>query len=183
MSSITDKVWITGRIRMVTEARLRRRAHLWNFLIVWYTVGLTCLSVYQLISENDASRNLASTVLSILVLSLTIFIPTLGFERKADQFRECYLRLQRLLDNTIDAVHLSNEYHDILERFPNHPSRDWHSLLVTSKMAERPIENDGNTVPVPCQMIVKHYAWNTAEGISWMAAFSIPFALYLWLLR
>ena len=183
MSALRDKVWITGRTRMLAEARLRRQGALWNLLIVWYSVALTCLSVYQLIAENDAQRNLAATILSILVLSLSIYIPTLGFEQKADQYRSCYLRLQRLLDSTSENDPIATKYHDILDHFPNHPTKDWLSLLVSSERDGNPIHSGGKVVPITGEMRISHYLRNFSVFTCWIAAFFVPVALYLWLLR
>ena len=127
MSNISDKISITGRTRMGSEARLRRQANLWNLLVVWYTVSLSCLSVYQLVAESSNNRNVVATIMAIIVMSLSIYIPTLGFERQADQFRACYLHLQRLSDTIDDTTQLSSQYHEILEHFPNHPSLTYFS--------------------------------------------------------
>ena len=183
MSNISDKIWITGRTRMGSEARLRRQATLWNLLIVWYTVALSCLSVYQLVAEPNSNRNVVSTIMAIIVMSLSIFIPTLGFERKADQFRACYLRLQRLSDTVNDPATLCVQYHEILENFPNHPTHDWIALLVSSKMQGTPIENNGTEIPVTNCMIIKRYIWNFSQGAVWFIAFLVPLGLYTWLIR
>jgi hypothetical protein len=174
MPNIADKAWLTGRTRMVTEARLIRQGRLWNLLIIWYSVGLTCLTVFQLYNEPDESISLVAAILAVSVLSLSIYIPTLGFERQAELFRRCYLRLQRLVDETTDNAELTKQYHEILAEFPNHPTRDWSAFLIASQLAGNPPTNDGNEIPIPWPLWLKHYSKVIFETILWIAAFAAP---------
>jgi hypothetical protein len=141
-----DRVWFTAHIRMRTERRLRLMSRILNCLTVWYSTVLTCLTVYQLIASNNPVRDVASAALAIVLLALSIFVPSLNLEQQADRFRECYLKLQRLLDTVTDDTILNISYYDILDAYPNHPPMDYTDFIVSSKLAGQNLTTSGKPV-------------------------------------
>lgn len=143
MSPLRDRVWLTARIRMRSEARLRSFSRFLNFSIFWYSTALTILTVYQLIAPKDQFRDITSAALAILVFGLSIFIPTLNLEKDAERFRECYLKLQRILDIFEDEKELKKEYYETLDAYPNHPEKDYVDFVVSSKIYGQELEHEG----------------------------------------
>lgn len=173
-----DKVWLTAHVRMVAESQLRVSHHLWNILIIWYSTCLTCLTIYHLVTTQESNAELMAAILSVMVLSLSIYIPTLGLKQKADTFRSCYLKLQRALDTITDEAELAIAYHDILGDFPNHDDGHWIALIVQYDRRGEPLESDGERIPVTCGTKLGHYFERTRYGTVWFAGFGAPLLIY-----
>lgn len=160
--NIRDKIWFTAHIRMRSEARLRSNSTRLNILIFWFSTALTCLTVYQLTAPKSVNRDVISAVLAICVFGLSIFIPTFGLERQADKYRECYLKLQRLLETESDDVKITPLYHDILEAYPNHPSHDYVDFVVDSYLRNQNLRSGGDPV-TPSWAMIAGYCYRTVS--------------------
>lgn len=161
---------------MITEAHLLRSARLWDLLIIWYSTWLTCLTVSQLVFQPSKANALISAVLAIVVLVLSVYVPTLGLKQRAELFRSCYLKLQRLLDEEIDDDHLTTKYHDVLSEYPNHSRCDWISHLVSAHKDGQPLTTGGKMIPVSKKAKRSLFWMNTFSTMAWIAAFLAPLA-------
>lgn len=130
---IRDKAWITAHARMRAEERLRKLSSWLNFLTAWYSTMLVVISVYSLVSDKDINRDAIIVGLSVAVLSLSLFVPSLKLGHSADQHRDCYLKLQKVLDTTKNSGAFIRSYHEVLESFPNHSPKDYRSLVIESE--------------------------------------------------
>lgn len=162
---LRDRIWLTAHIRMKTERRLRSTSRTLNYITVWYSTILTCLSVYQLVAEKQVFRDVASAVLAIAVLALSIFVPSLNLDQQADRFRECYLKLQRLLDTIADDDALTTAYHDVLDAYPNHPPRDYTDFVLASHLANQRLTSAGNPI-VPTIPMQIGYWFRQVRGVA-----------------
>jgi hypothetical protein len=175
---LRDRIWITAHVRMRTERRLRSVSKTLNFVTVWYSTILTCLTVYQLVAEKDMLRDVASAALAIAVLALSIFIPSLNLDQQADRFRECYLKLQRLLDTVSDEDMLKSQYFDVLDAYPNHPPTDHIDFVVASDRSGKEVTNAGETVKITRSMKADYW-FRKVRGISFaLAGYAAPALLY-----
>lgn len=70
----------------------------------------------------------------------------LGLNILADKYRECCLKLQKLLDNPCD--NLSQKYSEALDFFPNHTPNDYVDFVIRHTWIETKILTDhlGNPV-------------------------------------
>lgn len=162
---LRDRIWLTAHIRMKTERRLRSTSRTLNYITVWYSTILTCLSVYQLVAEKQVFRDVASAMLAIAVLTLSIFVPSLNLDQQADRFRECYLKLQRLLDTISDYDALKTAYHDVLEAYPNHASRDYTDFVLASHLAKQELTSCGKPI-VPTITMHVGYWFRQVRGVT-----------------
>lgn len=175
---IRDRVWLTAHVRMRTEARLRRQSRFLNFLIFWFSTALTCLTVYQLTAVKSPVRDMTSAALAIVVLALSIFVPSLNLDQQADKFRECYLKLQRLLDYTKDNDILLSSYYDVLEAYPNHPANDYIDFVVISKFNNQTLTSSEKTILPTKTMCASHWLRRIASFLAAAAAMLAPGLLY-----
>lgn len=175
---LRDRIWITAHIRMKTERRLRSISKTLNFVTVWYSTILTCLTVYQLVASKDAFRDVASAALAIAVLTLSVFVPSLNLDQQADRFRECYLKLQRLLDTVTDNDALKTAYYDVLDAYPNHPPTDRTDFIVASKMSGQEITSSGKPVEATNSMFVGYWYRQGRAATFVAGGFLAPALLY-----
>lgn len=150
---------------MKTERRLRSTSRTLNYITVWYSTILTCLSVYQLVADKQVFRDVASAMLAIAVLAMSIFVPSLNLDQQADRFRECYLKLQRLLDTISDDDALTTAYYDVLDAYPNHPPRDYADLVVASHLAGQQLTSASKPI-VPTKPMKTGYWFRQFRGVA-----------------
>lgn len=155
--NLRDRVWLTAHVRMGSERRLRLTSRILNYLTVWYSTVLTCLTVYQLIASKNPVRDVTSAALAVVLLALSIFIPSLSLDQQADRFRECYLKLQRLLDTVSEDTILKVSYYDILDAYPNHPPKDYTDFVVASRIKNQELTTSGNLVLPTNSMYVSYW--------------------------
>lgn len=172
-----EKIWLTAHTRMVTEARHLRSAKLWDLLVIWYSTAMVIASVIALKETSGSNTSYLLVSLSIGVLALSIYVPTLGHKVDADKHRSCYLRLQELLDTAEDGD-LAKEYHSILAEYPNHKKRDWIALLVTSKLEGTPLKVREKEVNVKCWHHCVLTLYRSFDVIFWTALFLAPLAIF-----
>lgn len=175
-----DKIWLTAHTRMVTEARHRRNAKLWDAIVVWYSTTMVIASVMSLRASQETEASYLLVSISIGVLALTIFVPTLGHKVDADRHRSCYLSLQELLD-TGDPNTIAKDYHSILAEYPNHQDRDWVSYLVTSKFGGNILHSNNRPIPIKFWHYLAFFAQNICDTIFWIVLFFAPLLVFKFL--
>lgn len=121
---------------------------------------------------------MASAVLAIALLALSIFVPSLNLDQQADRFRECYLKLQRLLDTISDEVVLVSAYYDVLDAYPNHPPRHYQDLLAASYLSKQALTSGGTSIPVTTMMLFAYYFRQFRSAAFSGAGYAAPSLLY-----
>lgn len=172
-----DKIWLTAHTRMVTEARHLWSAKLWDLLVIWYSTAMVIASVIALKETSGSNSSYLLVSLSIGVLALSIYVPTLGHKVNADKHRSCYLRLQELLDTAKDGD-LAKEYHSILAEYPNHKKRDWFALLVTAKFEGTPLKVRDKEISVECWHHLVLTMHRVFDVIFWTTLFLAPLVIF-----
>lgn len=175
---LRDRIWITAHIRMKTERRLRVTAKALNVLTVWYSTILACLTVYQLVAPKAVFRDVACAVLAVAVLALSIFVPSLNLDQQADRFRECYLKLQRLLDTLADDEALKTPYYDVLDAYPNHPPGDRTDFVVSSHLAGQKLTSAGEPIETTLTMLASYWSRQAFRLVCAGVAYLAPGLLY-----
>lgn len=175
---LRDRIWITSRVRMKSESRLRQANRYWTFVTFWYSTVLTCLTVYQLVAEKDPARDIISATLAILLLALSIYLPSLNLEQQADRYRECYLKLQSLRDTVKDDKALTREYYEVLQSYPNHPSSDYDDFVVSALLAGQSVFNGESEVKPTFSMHVGFWLRKAVRASSGVLIILAPILLY-----
>lgn len=172
-----EKIWLTAHTRMVTEARHRRNAKLWDLIVIWYSTAMVIASVMSLQTTEGSETSYLLVSLSIGVLAMSIFVPTLGHKVDADKHRSCYLSLQELLD-TADNGALSKEYHSILAEYPNHQDRDWISYLVTSRLGGTKLMSEKGEIEANNWHFLSFFFYCLFDLIFWIVLFFAPLLVF-----
>jgi len=140
-----DRVWVTKKVRMESEARLNRNNYLSMFLINYYTFIVLALSIGTLLSENN-NMALFTVIAAVALFGVSLFISYVRFRERALDYKESYIKLNEL-EADIKQVILKNQeftesqlvdklhscelkYSDILAKTENHASIDYQKVVV-----------------------------------------------------
>lgn len=158
---VRDKIWRTAKSRMRAEVRYRRYHLAAHFFISYYSLLVIIASIFASeLTELASVTDKIVIALSVVVFSLSLVIYGFRFSETADKHRECYLRLQRILDDSTIAD-LADQYHSILQHYPNHHSHDYDDLLVQQAiLLGRPLTevSTGDSVKPSLIAVVSYFA-------------------------
>lgn len=175
--------WITSKSRMYAEKRLRLYDWVAHLLLSWLSLSVIAWSVVRSSVENGALIDLYSAILSVFVFAFSVIVFGFKFGEGAAQHRECYLRLQKLLDSGVSSDEFTQQYHEILAGYGNHGSWDYESLVLSLTLfnkregQERAMQGkDGSSIVWSWVMLLKHVIF----GLIFWAACAAVFALGLY---
>jgi hypothetical protein len=175
--------WITSKSRMYAEKRLRLYDWVAHLLLSWLSLSVIAWSVVRSSVENGALIDLYSAILSVFVFAFSVIVFGFKFGEGAAQHRECYLRLQKLLDSGASSDEFTQQYHEILAGYGNHGSWDYESVVLSLTLfnkregQERALQGkDGSSIVWSWVMLLKHVIF----GLVFWAACAGVFALGLY---
>ena len=126
-----ENVWITSRIRMFSERRLRLYAMISHILLTYYSFLLIVFSIFESTLEFEISfLSEISVSLAVAVFAVSLIVWGFRFEEQASNFRHCYLRLQELYSTYSDSESDTKTYFEIIEGYPNHSDRDFEDFVI-----------------------------------------------------
>lgn len=110
---------------MVAEEKLRRYSKLANLLNVWYSFLMIVGSLAEATQTVEIRYyEVLFASASISIFASSTFLVSGMLERKASDFRECYLELQKIWNSTLSDNEKLRRYGDTLARYPNHSPKD-----------------------------------------------------------
>lgn len=131
VSNIDDKIWITSRVRMIAERKSKRNQNISYLAVTYYSLFTVVLSIFSDYYKSTYSLveeiNLAA---SVIVLVSSLVAGGFRFETRATVYRECYLKLQKLLDDDVDPKEKKERYNEVLWDYPNHSDNDYYDLII-----------------------------------------------------
>lgn len=174
MSGLRDRIWLTSKTRMTSERRCRTISYILNVAVAWYSLLLILVSINQLVAGMSLRASVVSVIFSVSVFTLSLVIPALNFSGAAEQFRSCYLNLDRLLTDEVSDGELARRYHDTLSHYPNHLEFDHDTMIVSSALRGRKLENaTGDLKPTLFQW-AKVVSVHILISIATIAVFIMP---------
>ena len=150
----SEKIYLTYKTRMTTEARLKYKAQLSNVFLTWYSFALIVFSLLDLSKRfTIINFSMISAVVSIAIFAMTLFLYGQRYTERAGQFRECYLKLQALYESEIATASKMKKYSDILALYENQSDRDFDEMVFDSwwrgqtlRNAQGPLKISKNTL-------------------------------------
>lgn len=129
--ALNNTIWITSRVRMVSERKAIKNQNLSYFVITYYSLFIVLISIFETYYR-DPYPALSQINISASVVILVASLVASGFrlESRAALFRECYLKLQKLHDQNMDLQTKKDTYRDLLFDFPNHTPTDYSDMLI-----------------------------------------------------
>jgi hypothetical protein len=175
---LRDKMWKTSKCRMRAETRYRRYHLAAHFFVSYYSLLVILASLFATeLSAFLPSPDKIIIALSIAVFSWSLVLFGFRFSETADKHRECYLRIQRLLD-TGASTDLAAEYHATIEHYPNHDSSDYNNLLVENAVFLRRPITDANTntaIRPSIGTIISYFVRSILWAFLWLLFLALPF--------
>ncbi|WP_245496867.1 SLATT domain-containing protein [Rhizobium leguminosarum] len=160
MSNVDDRIWITSRVRMIAERKAIRNQNFSYISVTYYSLFTVVLSVfskfyvqtYPLLEEINLSA-------SVVVLVASLVAGGFRFETRANIYRECYLKLQRLQSKALSVEDRLTEYLDILDIYPNHSEKDYYDLIINHTYWEGKKLKMGDNALVPTPFMWMSYTF------------------------
>lgn len=142
-----EKIYLTYKTRMTTESRLRRTGLTFHVILSWYSFCLIALATLSISGLYDASGiGIVSATCSVGVFGLSIYTYGERYSERAEQFRACYLELQRIYDSADSPNDKMNRYAEVLAQYPNQSNDDYDNMLVDAALRGQRLHNaDGPT--------------------------------------
>lgn len=149
-----NRIWMTKKMRMESEARLKRNHILSNIIINYYTFAVLAFSIWSLVLDPESYVSKYVTLMTVIssvgLFGVTLLISSLGYRERALQFKESYLKLDSLesefkhlsrsayqlsKEDVIERFHiLEKKYFDILALSDNHDPIDTKKLIIDREM-------------------------------------------------
>ena len=172
----TSRIWLTYKARINAERRLKGYGILAHLAITWYSFLLIVLGILQsrIDAASGADAGPLAIILSVLVFGLSLLFYGFRFEERAGQFRECYLKLQRLWQDEGAALEKLEAYSGILDHYPNHEQRDFDKVIFEGWQRGNQIYNSTGPIQVTRSLIVRGYTLAFAKWLIIVAAFGWP---------
>lgn len=172
-----ENIYLTSRIRMTAEVRLKRAGKLINYLITWYSFSLIALSVLDTSKVfNIPNFSVFSIAFSIAILVASLILQGERHQERAERFRECYLKLQGLYRNqSLAPESVIESYQNILDNYENHSEYDYQSTIVSAWWNGKKLNNSSGAITVSCKCAIYVVARKLLSFTLWTFFFSIPF--------
>lgn len=167
---------------MLAEARLRNYGTLSHLATLWASLNLILYSIFSDVLETYIPIfDKFIVCLSIIVFSLSIGNYVFRFFERAQSYRDCYLRLQKLFDCELPRKELAELYHNILSQFANHADRDYDDLIVrtVSLKKQTVLSSEGKPI-IPTRFTTfMFFVRHTTYYVFYICVFLLPLAPYL----
>lgn len=136
-----ERVWVTKKIRMESEARMNKNNIFSLFMVNFYTLIVLSLSIIALVINDSVIVNkitVLTLISSVALFGVSLFVSLYGFKEKAMSYKQCYLDLTKIENDCQSLLlkdqeyevkgntfnNLKKEYANILEKTDNHSSVD-----------------------------------------------------------
>jgi len=155
-SDINDTIWITSRVRMISERKALRLQHISWFVVIYYSLFSIILSIFSRYYKRyypDLDQFIIASSVIVLVAALISY--GFRFSDRAHRFGDSYLELQELYDKDQDDKDKRAEYGAILRNYPGHSVHDYFDFLIHSIIFEgNQIKIGDKTLSVTLAMII-----------------------------
>ncbi|MGK6354607.1 SLATT domain-containing protein [Sphingomonas sp. DT-207] len=179
-----EKIYLTYKTRMTTEARLRRTGVLFHVMLAWYafcSIILSFLDISQKFEIHNAG--IVSAVASTAMFALSLFIYGERYSERASEFRSCYLKLQKLYESQVDAAQKMRKYAEILEHYENQADTDYDDMLFDAWWRGQALRNATGPVEISRSSFWKVLAKRAVTSGLLLTLFIAPVAVGIFWVR
>ncbi|MEO7329566.1 MAG: SLATT domain-containing protein [Minicystis sp.] len=165
-----EKIYLTYKTRMTSERRLRNSAKITNLLLAWYSFSLIVFSLIDLSKILTISNfSVISAVGSIAIFGTSLYIYGEHYSERAENFRNCYLKLKALYESSLSTPEKMQRYADVLEIYENQTDEDYDEMMFDAFLrgqnllnAEGPIRiTTVKFLMVFCKRVVRYTSTST----------------------
>lgn len=150
MKTLTDRVWYTYKARIRASERLQSNDTNSQYLLVWYALITTALSIVSIRYPEVLGPNtdISSAVMSVALLVISLLVTNTDYRGRALQMRKNYLDLQHFYNSLllqmslpVPTKEMTDQYADLLNDIENHLSVDdkyWRVMTPKTANLSRP---------------------------------------------
>ena len=164
---VNDKIWITSKTRVQSEARLLRYERLSHIVLSYYSAFMIAYAVLS-IGDESKEKQYLQIVMSLAVFAASLISYGFKFGDQAKQYRECYLELDDLYNSSISQEKKAPKYGNILAKYPNHTNFDFYTMLKNARKLGRMVNDSGGS---PIEV-----SWDAAL-LHWLTGFFLKSAV------
>ena len=135
MSDISpiNRIYLTYKARIIAESKLRLFSKLANALIIWYSFWMIIASIAEATNVIEiAYFEVFFAGASIAIFASSIYLSTGIMQKRADEFRACYLEFQKIYNSSVTNDEKMKRYNSALPRYPNHTSMDHADVIYST---------------------------------------------------
>lgn len=161
---------------MIAERKALRNQNVSFLAVTYYSVFTVILSIFETFyTKTFPAIDQINLSASIVVLVASLVASGFRLEARAASFRECYLKLQKLLDQDKPELEKKAYYRDLLLDFPNHTTRDYHDFIVTHVFFEKKkLKNGSDEIPSTKFMVLSYFTRSAAYWLIMLILFGSP---------
>lgn len=148
-SNQCENIYLTAKVRMNAEVRLRNTGKGLNYLITWYSFCLICLSLIDITDIFELKYfGVISVICSIGLLVMSLLLQGERHLERADRYRDCYLKLQTLYRSDAAPAQKISVYDAILLDYDNHEDCDYDVTLFDAWRRNKVLRNAQGVIDV-----------------------------------
>ncbi|MDD2934783.1 MAG: SLATT domain-containing protein [Methylotenera sp.] len=182
MQDFTDRIWYTYKARIRASERLEANNTHSQYLLVWYALITTALSIITIRFPEilGCNTDISAAIMSVALLVVSLLVTNVDFRGRAIEMRRNYLALQHLY-NTVTAQKslqapsdgMLKEYNVLLNDCENHLSLDDKYWRVIA-----PKQTSSNLTRTPSlKESVDIYAYLTSRVAFLFILYTLPLAV------
>jgi hypothetical protein len=129
-----NKVWVTKKTRMESEARMNKNNIFSLFVVNFYTLIVLSLSLLGLVITNQAITDkitVLTLISSVGLFGISLFVSLYGYKEKAIAYKQCYLELTSIESQCQDILLEESDYQNRLNKF-NEIQKEYNHILEKS---------------------------------------------------
>lgn len=174
-SANIDNIYLTCKTRMVSEAKLRATGKLYNLLITWYAFWLIVLSLVDLLGIYKIPySDFIFTACSIATFGLSLLVYGERHFEKAEEFRNCYLSLQKIYRSASSDENKIRRYFEVLELYPNQSDDDYDEMVFMAHLRKQRLYNAAGDIKCAFLPSAKVVARKILKFAYWIGLFVLP---------
>ncbi|WP_150124979.1 SLATT domain-containing protein [Tsuneonella mangrovi] len=144
----SNRIYLTYKARIKAESRYRLYSMLANSLIIWYSF-LMIVATIAVSSDKVGIAHFETILaaLSIAIFASSVFLATGVLQKRADEYRACYLELQEIWESNVKEQLKLKRYSEARKRYPNHSSRDDSDVILSTWLRKGELIDTQGKVP------------------------------------
>lgn len=155
-NSKTEKIFITYKTRMLSEALARSRARFYTALIPWYSFLVIALSISQGFGYyNGNGSSLFIAIASVGIFGLSLYINGHELWQRADEFKDCYLKLTQIYESGDSEDQKMAAYNSVLQLYENQSDSHYDEMVFDAHFRGQKLWNSQGPIDVTVTVCIK----------------------------
>lgn len=183
-NSPAEKIYLTYKTRMTTEARLRRAALRYHLMLSWYSFCLIVVSIIDASGKFEvAYSGIVSVGVAVLIFGLSLFLYGERYNERADQIKACYLELKKLYESSLAIAPKMKKYAEILGKYENQSDTDYDEMVFDAWLRGQTLQNAQGPIELSRSVFAKILVWRAVKGLGLAFMFALPVIAGLFWIR